>query len=99
MKPILDTSGLSGIMPEISRFFGIVVTMYHDDHGPPHFHARYGGQVVRVAIESLTVLNGRFPPRALGLLLEWALLHQGELRENWKRANNKEPLVAIPPLE
>lgn len=58
-------------MPEVSRFFGIVISMFYNDHPPPHFHARYGGQKGLVAIESLTLLRGSLPPRVLGLVVEW----------------------------
>jgi phosphomannomutase len=54
-------------MPELSRFFGIVVKMFWDDHNPPHFHAFYSGDEVLIAIQTLSVFAGRFPPRALGL--------------------------------
>ena len=58
--------------------------MYFDNHGPPHFHALYGGDEALVASDSLTVLHGHLPPRALGLVVEWALLRQAELREAWQ---------------
>ncbi|HEY1932483.1 MAG TPA: DUF4160 domain-containing protein [Acetobacteraceae bacterium] len=61
-------------MPELARFFGIIVMMFYDDHAPPHFHVRYGGQKAIVAIESLAILDGGLPPRALGLVMEWATL-------------------------
>ena len=53
-------------MPEISRFYGIVITMYYDDHNPPHFHARYGENKAVIAISSLRILEGRLPARVLG---------------------------------
>jgi hypothetical protein len=59
-------------MPEISRFFGIIVAMFYDDHNPPHFHARYGKDGVAIEITSLQVLEGQIPGRALGLVIEWA---------------------------
>jgi len=62
-------------MPEISRFFGIVIQMYYGDHDPPHFHVRYSGQKALIAIETLEVLRGQLPPRALSLVREWAALH------------------------
>ena len=68
-------------MPELCRFYGIGIRMYFDDHGPPHFHAVYGGEEVVVAIDSLTVLHGHLSPRALGLVVEWAVLRQAELKE------------------
>jgi hypothetical protein len=86
-------------MPEISRFFGIIVAMYYDDHAPPHFHVRYGKHRAIVEIDRVALLAGRLPPRALGLVMEWATLHQEELEENWRRAREQAPLKQIPPLE
>jgi len=86
-------------VPEVSRFFGIVVKMFYNDHEPPHFHAGYGGQAAIISIRDLKVLEGSLPPRALGLVIEWAALHQEALMKNWERARRKEPLVRIPPLE
>lgn len=85
-------------MPELSRFYGITIRMYFDDHGPPHFHAAYGGEEAVVGIDALAVLHGHLPPRAQGLVVEWASLHQAELREAWERAKNLEPLKKIEPL-
>lgn len=85
-------------MPEISRFFGIVINMYYNEHPPPHFHARYGGEKALVAIDTLTVIDGRLSPRALGLVTEWGAQHQDELLWNWQRARNQEPLEPIEPL-
>ncbi len=86
-------------MPEISRFFGVVVKMFFDDHNPPHFHAEYGDDVALVGIHRLSVFAGRLPPRALGLVIEWATLHQDELLEDWRRAQSMQPLERIDPLE
>ena len=86
-------------MPELCRFYGIVIHMYFDDHDPPHFHARYGGDEVLVGIETLAVLHGRLPPRAQGLVVEWASLRQAELRDAWERAWQLEPLGKIAPLD
>lgn len=86
-------------MPEISRFFGIIVLMYYNDHPPPHFHVRYGEQKAIVDIESLAVLVGKLSPRVLGLVIEWAALHQEELIEDWERARRQESLKPIAPLE
>ena len=85
-------------MPVISIFFGIVIRMYHDDHPPPHFHATYSGDSAQVDIETLQILDGWLPPRALHLVQEWAELHRQELRDNWQRAVAHEPLVPIDPL-
>lgn len=86
-------------MPEISRFLGIIITMNYGDHSPPHFHARYGSHKALVAIQTLTVLEGRLPPRVLGLVVEWATLHQEELSEDWNLARQQAALFKIEPLE
>ena len=85
-------------MPEISRYYGIVVQMYFGDHPPPHFHARYAGQSVNIDIETLAVIDGKLPARALGLVTEWAALHQEELRSAFERAANLEAPGRIEPL-
>jgi len=86
-------------MPEISRFLGIVIRMYFQDHEPPHFHATYGGAEARVRISPIGLLDGDMPPRPLALAVEWATLHQAELLENWSRLRLKQPPVKIAPLE
>jgi hypothetical protein len=86
-------------MPEISRFFGIVIAMFYADHDPPHFHARYGQDQAIVGLDSLGVLEGHLPPRALGLVMEWAAVHQVELRADWELARLQAPLRKIAPLE
>jgi hypothetical protein len=85
-------------MPEISRFFGIIIAMYYNEHEPPHFHARYGSQKARFAIDDLRVLDGELGPRARGLVVEWATLHEEELRKDWDLARAQEPLLSIEPL-
>jgi len=79
-------------MPEISRFYGIIVAMFFGDHNPPHFHARYGAEKVAIEIESLRILEGFFPPRALGLVIEWAAQHKNELLQNNQVPEKIEPL-------
>ena len=86
-------------MPEISRFFGIVVQMYYADHDPPHFHVRYAGQKALIAIETIALLRGTLSPRALGLVAEWAALHRAELMEDWFLARSEAQLNPIAPLE
>jgi hypothetical protein len=86
-------------MPEISRFFGIVIFMYTDEHPPAHFHARYGGQRISVNIETLAVERGRLSPRVTGMILEWAHLHQQELLENWESMRSGRTPKHILPLE
>jgi|SRR6185437_1496804 len=85
-------------MPEISRFLGIVISMPFADHEPPHFHARYGAHKISVGILDGRV-TGRFPPRALAFVLEWRLLHEAELHDNWHRARDHRSLTPIAPLE
>jgi hypothetical protein len=87
------------LVPEISRFLGIVILMYWDDHGPPHFHARYAGGRAKVRISPVSLMAGRLPPRVLALIVEWASLHETELLANWERCSRREPPLPIPPLE
>ena len=86
-------------MPELCRFYGIVIRIYFDDHAPPHFHASYGQEEAVVGIDSLAVLRGRLPHRAFGLVVEWASLHQEELRQAWIRAKRLESPGKIAPLD
>jgi len=86
-------------VPEISRFLGIIITMYYIDHPPAHFHVRYNQQKALIDIENLSVLNGKLTPRVLGLVIEWAALHQEELLANWQKAKEQQPLEKIDPLE
>ncbi|HSB71295.1 MAG TPA: DUF4160 domain-containing protein [Candidatus Methylomirabilis sp.] len=86
-------------MPEISRFFGIIIKMFFDDHNPPHFHAEYAGDLALIEIRNLSVFSGGLSPRALGLAIEWATIHQKELLANWERAQAREELQKIAPLE
>ena len=85
-------------MPEVSRFFGIIITMYFDDHQLSHFHARYSGEHAVIEIASLAVLRGSLPARVYGLVVEWAFEHRSELLANWSRARNREALLPITPL-
>jgi hypothetical protein len=86
-------------MPEISRFFGIIIRMFFDEHGPPHFHAAYAGSVAQIGIDPIRLLRGQLPRRALSLVYEWAALHQNELMENWRRLQADQPADSIAPLE
>jgi hypothetical protein len=86
-------------LPEISRFFGIVIRLFPNDHEPPHFHAVYGEHEALVGIESLSVLRGWLPRRAIALVLEWALFRREELRTNWRLAREGESPVGIEPLD
>ena len=86
------------ILPEISRFFGIIIRMYFDDHPPPHFHAVYGGHEAQIGINPIVVLEGKLPRRAKSMVIEWAALHQQELMENWNQLNSGKPWQKIEPL-
>ena len=86
-------------MPEISRFYGIVIGMFFDDHPPPHFHVRYGGHEASVRIGDLAVTEGLLPPRVLGLVVEWAARHREELLANWAAIEADRPVKRIAPLE
>ena len=86
-------------MPRISEFYGIVIAMFYNDHEPAHFHAIYGEHRALVSIRPVDVIRGSLPRRALGLVLEWAALHQDELDENWTRAKQHASLLRIAPLE
>ncbi len=85
-------------MPELSRFYGIVIRMYFRDHAPPHFHAVYQDDEATVDIASLAVTHGQLPARALGLVMEWAALHQQELNVAWERRTRQEMPGKIDPL-
>lgn len=86
-------------MPEISRFLGIVVAMYHKEHGVPHFHAKYGEYRGVFSISDLQLIEGHLPKRILSLVLEWTFEHRNELMEDWNLVVRKKPLREIPPLE
>lgn len=86
-------------MPEISRFFGIVIRMFYNDHEPSHFHAAYGDHEALIAIDTLAVIRGQLPRRALALVLEWAALHREELRHDWMLARTGQPPQPIEPLD
>ena len=84
-------------MSEICRY-GIVIKMYFADHAPPHFHAEYAEHEARIAIESLAVISGKLPPRAMGLVAEWANAPPtGPLRVVGE-AGRLEPLHRLDPL-
>ena len=85
-------------MPEISRFYGIVVKMYFADHPPPHLHAEYGSEEALLHIETLGVIAGNLPPRALSMVREWTSLHRDELRVAWEKAKGLQSPGKIAPL-
>ena len=85
-------------MPVISRFLGIIIAMYRDDHSPSHFYAKYGEFEITVNIAE-GVVEGKFPKRALRHVLEWYELHKSELFEDWELCQKQEELKQIEPLE
>ena len=85
-------------MPEISRFLGIVITMYFNDHMPPHFHAEYNNQEAAFEIKTLSKSAGYLPPRITGFVIEWASQHQKELMDNWNLLNSQGTFEKIPPF-
>lgn len=86
-------------MPEISRFFGIIIFMYFDEHNPPHFHVKYGEERAVLSINELKVMEGKLSRRALSLVLEWANEHRQELMDNWNSLETTGNFSKIAPLE
>lgn len=85
-------------MPEISRFYGIIIGMFFNEHNPPHFHVRYDEYNAEITIKD-GIVTGNLPRRALNLVFEWLDLHKDELLENWKRGENCENFIKIEPLK
>ena len=85
-------------MPEISRFLGIIIKMHWNEHNPPHFHAEYNQYSAIIDINSLTITNGKLPGKVLGLVIEWAEIHQNELLENWNAMRKTPNYKKITPL-
>lgn len=82
-------------MPEIVRFYGIIIKLFFGDHPPPHFHAVYGEYNGLFDIQTLEMFEGDLPARAKKLVLEWAEINQTELLEMW----NKQEFRKLPPLK
>ena len=80
-------------------FFGIFIRMFFDDHLPAHFHAEYGEFKAKISIDTLEIIDGHLPNRALGLVLEWAAIHRAELRTDWDLCVSKQQPNKISPLE
>ena len=85
-------------MPEISRFLGIVICMYFNDHKPPHFHVQYNDFRAIINIADLAVSDGKLPARVLGLVVEWAEIHQGDLLDNWQSLQTNGTYQKVKPL-
>ena len=81
-------------MPEISRFYGVIVYMFFMDHNLPHFKTKYGQFKANILIENGTLLNGDLPLSKLKLVSAWAEIHKTELLEMWhsKQFHKVEPL-------
>ena len=82
-------------MPTVAYFYGIAISMYWNDHNPPHFHARHGRAKALVRISDGEIISGDLPPTARRLVREWALARRAELEENWRRALKREELERI----
>ena len=85
-------------MPELSRFLGIVIFMNFNDHNPPHFHAKYGDFEIIIEINS-GIIDGKFPRRALAMVLEWYGIHKDELLQDWELIRSTGEFKKIEPLE
>ena len=86
-------------MPTISIFYGILIQMFWNDHAPPHFHALYGEFEVLINIETLEIIQGNMPRRALSLVLAWATIHKADLKEDWRLCELRQAPKKIAPLE
>ena len=87
------------LMPELSRFYGIIIYMFAKDHNPPHFHAKYGDYIGIIDIKTADIIEGELPRRALRLVQDWAELHKDELMKNWESAQSNNPVFQkIEPL-
>jgi Domain of unknown function (DUF4160) len=86
-------------VPIISSFFGIVIRMFYEEHGVPHFHAEHQGQHVSVTFDGQILAGTLRSARALRLIAEWADLHRAELEANWQRVQTGEALEKIAPLD
>ena len=85
-------------MPEISRFLGMKIFMYFNEHNPPHFHVEYNGYKASISIETFGVIDGKVPAKVLGLVVEWAENHQEELLQNWHNLKTTGEYKKIEPL-
>jgi hypothetical protein len=85
-------------MPTISRFYGILIQMYFGDHAPPHFHALYAEFEALIDIQTLDVIRGDLPSRAMALVLEWAQQHRDELGRGWELCEQNQMPAKIRPL-
>lgn len=102
LRPVVDSRGVGryrDFMPTVCRFYGMIIQMYYNDHDPPHFHVIYNEFKAVIAINDLSVLFGDLPPKAIGLVMEWARTRKSELLHDWNLGKQKQPLEPISPLE
>ncbi len=85
-------------MPEISRFYGIVIAMFGDGHNPPHFHVRYGSYKASISIDK-GIVTGQLPRNVLNKVFAWLDAHHDELMDNWNRLLKGEVPLSIEPLK
>jgi len=86
-------------MPQVSRFYAIIILIFFDDHAPPHFLVKYSEFSCKVSIVDLSIIAGYIPQRAYALVLEWASLHRTDLLNNWELAQQHQELIPIEPLK
>ena len=85
-------------MREVSRFFGIVIRMFYDEHNPPHFHAEYSGNKAVFDFQGNVIMGNLSSRTATKLVREWIDLHTSELEEDWRFARESKELRKIEPL-
>jgi hypothetical protein len=85
-------------MPEISRFYGIIVYLLWKDHNPPHIHFSYGDYNGTYSILD-GVIEGKVPAKVVAKVTDWVALHENELLELWEKAQRGEDLRRITPLK
>jgi len=86
-------------MPELSRFYGITIKMYHGDHPTPHFHVEYAENRAKFSLHPLEVVKGEVPSRVRSLVLEWAAEHLDELEADWRLCQSGRVPNPIKPLD
>jgi uncharacterized protein DUF4160 len=89
-------------VPELSRFFGVIVRMFAEPQAPhhsPHFHAYYQNSVAVYSIEPLALIAGSLPVRQRRLVEAWAELHQPELSRDWELLQEGRRPLPIAPLQ
>jgi hypothetical protein len=86
-------------MPEVCRFYGIIIMMFYKDHTPPHFHAKYGNFTAYFDIKTGEIIDGEMPRRATRLIQDWSELNKEKLLLNWIESQKDNPqFIEIEPL-